>query len=569
MNIIDEISGLRGCQTCIALTFNIDLAWFESLVYQRLITAGVRRILIITDTAELSSTIERQAGAFHRAGMDYSVLGIDVPGCFHPKAIFLSGNSAARLYVGSGNITSNGFGRNLEVYERFEVTKEDTEIPIAFNQFREYLEGIFKEHFDSVPSSINEIMTHAFGAELLTRRQSNNLQPTLLGSPNELFGQFDVPDQPSDSLTMLAPYFDSNGDAVLNLANKFKATKFTVITDKRRTNLCTNAATAIKSAGGSIKFIDTENERPLHAKILFAKGQNWAIGISGSANLSNAAWHGHNAELVVFRRNELSTDLEVLLNGLKSEEASEKKLEELGQYRLGEDEVDDEKPSLHQKIVSAKWLSKNHIGIELNDPINIENSTIEFIGSKGSRLAKKIALGDDANHLVVTPCESVRRGIVVSCRIIHEEEKSPYFVIEDSRKLAEHAQSTRRLDEYANDLLFGNNVENPPEKLLKYLSSVYQNRTERLKKNVQSAGEDDKADSVKQTNKNEWVEVSEDDFETHPNFNHCELSYYQSTGGRLRLINLLLFGSETPLNADDSEGETPIKHIYGKNWGHF
>jgi hypothetical protein len=78
---------------------------------------------------------------------------------------------------------------------------------------------------------------------------------------------------------MLSPYFDSNGDAVLNLANKFKATKFTVITDKRRTNLCTNAATAIKSAGGSIKFIDTEKERPLHAKILFAKGQNWAIGI--------------------------------------------------------------------------------------------------------------------------------------------------------------------------------------------------------------------------------------------------------------------------------------------------
>ena len=488
MNIIDEISGLRGCQTCIALTFNIDLAWFESLVYQRLITAGVRRILIVTDTTELSSTIERQVGAFHRAGIDYSVLGIDVSGCFHPKAIFLSGTNAARLYVGSGNITSNGFGRNLEVYERFEVTKEDTGILIAFNQFRKYIEGLFKDHFDSVPSSINEIMTHAFGAELLTRRESTNPQPTLLGSPNELFGQLDVPDQPADSLTMLAPYFDPNGDAVLNLAKKFNAKYFTVITDKRRTNLCTIAATAIRSAGGVFKFLDTENERPLHAKIIFGKGQDWAIGISGSANLSKAAWQGHNAELVVLRRDELSTDLEVLLNGLKSEEASEKELEELGQYRLGEDEVDNEKPSLHQKIISAKWLSKNLIGIELNAPINIKNSMIEFIESKGSRLAKKIALGDDANHLVVTPCESVRRGIVVSCRIIHEEEKSPYFVIEDSRKLAEHAQSTRRLDEYANDLLFGDNVENPPEKLLKYLSSVYQNRTERLKKKCTVCG---------------------------------------------------------------------------------
>ena len=36
------------------------------------------------------------------------------------------------------------------------------------------------------------------------------------------------------------------------------------------------------------------------------------------------------------------------------------------------------------------------------------------------------------------------------------------------------------------------------------------------------------------------------------------MSYYQSTGGRLRLINLLLFGSETPLNADDSEGESEL-----------
>jgi len=84
---------------CIALTFNLDLAWFETAVYQRLITAGVRRILIIADPAEFSASIERQGGSIHRAGIDYSIIGINVQGCFHPNAVFISGQNVARLYV--------------------------------------------------------------------------------------------------------------------------------------------------------------------------------------------------------------------------------------------------------------------------------------------------------------------------------------------------------------------------------------------------------------------------------------------------------------------------------------
>ena len=119
-----------------------------------------------------------------------------------------------------------------------------------------------------VPAYIEQIMTHAFGVDILTKPQRSGPDVQLLGSPNGLFDQIDAPDENAESMVILAPYFDPKGEAVLNLVDKFKPKDFRVITDKRRTNLCTIAAEAIRSGGGKIQFLDVDNERPLHAKIV-------------------------------------------------------------------------------------------------------------------------------------------------------------------------------------------------------------------------------------------------------------------------------------------------------------
>jgi hypothetical protein len=345
---------------------------------------------------------------------------------------------------------------------------------------------------------------------------------------------------------------------VLSLVEKFDAKQFSVITDKRRTNLCTSAAAAIRSAGGVIQFLETENERPLHAKIVLGKGQNWSLGLSGSANLSKAAWHGRNAELVAVRRDGLANDLESLLNSLKVIDATESELEELGQFRPIEDELGEKESSVGLSVVTAKWIGSYQIELNLNDPISLHDITVEFLSFNGTGLAKEVIESDKDAILIVTPCSLVKRGRPALGRIRQNGVSGPWFVVDDSRKLSEHAQTGRRLDEFAKDLLFGNDQENPPEKLLRFLSKVFQNRNERLKKAIDTNVDDDKEETDKPSNRIEWAWVKEEEFGTLESLSFNDVSYYQTTGGRLRLINLLLFGSEAPLNADNTEGESEL-----------
>lgn len=558
MNILEEIALSRGCHTCIALTFNFDIVWFETLVYQRLISAGVRRILVVTDTLDFSKTIERQASSINRAGIDYSIITIKVPGCFHSKAVFLSGQNIARLYIGSGNITSGGFGRNLEVFERFEVKKGDYEISPVFEQFRLYIEKLFTNHFVAVPSSVETLLTNAFGVEILTLPYSDGSQFQLIGSPNNLFQRLYVPDQPANSLVMLAPYFDSKGKMVIKIAKNFKAKEFKVITDKRRTNLCKKAADAITSSGGTIQFLEESTSRPLHAKILFAKGPSWSFGLSGSANFTIPAWHGQNAELISVRREESAYALEALLNKLAVRDSTESELYELGHFRLSEDEIDKDILCFANSVLSARWTGSNQIELNVAGPISLDTIAVEFLGPNEIGPAEEIIKSAKDSQLLVTPYSRIKRGHPALARLCSDNISGPWFVIEDPRKLAEHAKSGRRLDEFAKDLLYGNDQENPPEKLLKFLSKIYQNRRDRLKRGIDTDFDDDKEETDKQPKHIEWAWIKEEQFSVFDTLKMEEISHYESTGGRLRLINFLLFGSETPVNTNDTEGESEL-----------
>ena len=110
MKLLDDIKKEEGLRTAILLTYNLDLSWFEAFVYPTLTSIGARRILIIADQNQLSATLARQSGHRLKAGIDYGVLGVKMPVSFHPKAILLAGDMVCRLYVGSGNLTSGGFG---------------------------------------------------------------------------------------------------------------------------------------------------------------------------------------------------------------------------------------------------------------------------------------------------------------------------------------------------------------------------------------------------------------------------------------------------------------------------
>ena len=61
---------------------------------------------------------------------------------FHPKAILLSGEETAHLFIGSGNMTFGGIRENAEIWSRFDVNENESNGEVS--AFREYFQSILQ-----------------------------------------------------------------------------------------------------------------------------------------------------------------------------------------------------------------------------------------------------------------------------------------------------------------------------------------------------------------------------------------------------------------------------------------
>jgi len=96
------------------LTYAIQPIFFESVVLRSLIDGGADRIVVLADQGQ----VERNADAWpppQQIGRRWILGKSAVSGIFHPKIIARIGESDAQVALLSGNLTSGGWGRNLEI----------------------------------------------------------------------------------------------------------------------------------------------------------------------------------------------------------------------------------------------------------------------------------------------------------------------------------------------------------------------------------------------------------------------------------------------------------------------
>ena len=101
--------------TSVATSFGIDFDAYENIVLPRLrgagsaTTSGHHRQPMLTHGSSGASALPRHAGRL------YTVTGTGAAGVFHPKLFLQLGRRRGRLIVSSANLTSPGFGGNLEL----------------------------------------------------------------------------------------------------------------------------------------------------------------------------------------------------------------------------------------------------------------------------------------------------------------------------------------------------------------------------------------------------------------------------------------------------------------------
>ncbi|WP_242396164.1 phospholipase D-like domain-containing protein [Anaeromyxobacter oryzisoli] len=466
----------HGFTHFVGLTYGVDLPWFEEHLGRQLELAGVRRIVVLADQAALDTTLEAQLGLLSGAGRRFVVQGVQTDVSFHPKAYLLAGPREARLYVGSGNLNTSGLGRNREIFERWDARVSAT-VPKSFDGFRVYVTEILQKWLPRTVH-VERALRSAFAMPIFAGPFAVE-GGELHGSPGALMDGVKKPTTAASRLVMTAPFFDAAGEAACDLAKRFEAAAFDVIVDRSMTNLSLDARQAIEAAGGRVRaLVET---RRCHAKALYAEGEDWSFSVHGSANLSNAAWHGHNAELVVFRKGADARSVGTLLGELAAEELTEEAWAHVHeQAKKTVPPVAPEAAASNLVLHSAQWLDATRVEVVTSGAVP-EGAVVEVRARDASRDVPVQARASSGPLVVEVPAAEGNRP-VTAIRIRVAKWSGRWVVVHDASELERTARGRTAIDDRVERVVqFGGRDPEGGADLLELLTEAVRLRSEALR----------------------------------------------------------------------------------------
>ena len=310
--MLKTISSAKDVTNAVILTHNIDFVFVQTLVLAAFRRCGHPTITIFADSACAAETFANQQPVLTSLGVRYRVVPIAMdPGFrFHPKAVLLSGETAATLLVGSGNVTFGGWRENAEVWTHFD-SRSDGVVP--FLGFRSYLAEILDRVVlpDAVEAEIEEAFDPQSKSWVSMETTDTSTLVGRVGSGSALLERMLNASRrdPVDELIICAPYYDPDGIALQQLVTRVGARRTTVLCQPVRSTLHERAWTPSE---GRARLQRIDFSRPgtsveersafVHAKFYGFRRENEVVVLAGSANCSQAALTVHgtagNAELM-------------------------------------------------------------------------------------------------------------------------------------------------------------------------------------------------------------------------------------------------------------------------------
>src|SRR5262249_44690257 len=316
ISLLDALDSAGEFRSAIFLTYTLNLQFFEQMIAPRLDAAGCTNVLILSDTAGYDEALLRGARSLSGAGTRYVCARLRSlgRGVQHAKLVLLAGPRAGRLLVGSGNLTLQGFGRNLELFDRYDLDLDAQSDTTDADRYPFYaiwqLIQQIHEHEADLPVAV--------GGQLQTILQTSPWLQQPVMSPNELqlWHNYDrslfdriAELEPVEELQIIAPFFDMM--AIQALVKHLRPQRLMVGVDAFHPNLDGSTLAARCRAWGcelAIRAFDGQSlRRPLHAKAIVGINAQGVWWIAGSANCTRPAlldsWRQDgNLELVSWKR---------------------------------------------------------------------------------------------------------------------------------------------------------------------------------------------------------------------------------------------------------------------------
>jgi hypothetical protein len=290
-----------GYDLTIALTYSFDPIFFENVVLHDLRVGGSGCIVIVGDPHEVDAAISNAQATLEYLGRRYMLSpATHSHGAFHPKLMLRLGREDGQVLVGSGNVTSGGWGGNLELGTHWKIGPlhddkgqwiislltsietwclgEREREAITRAKLIPWVEALISVESNEVPPVLYSQAGNTLARQLATRWSGRKFKKLLVATGSS-----------DDRGAMLRWAHDTFGVTHVVLAG----TPSSLSLDPKRLEML--------PCGVRIKPIE---EGFLHAKFYWFEGPDGSAVVFGSANCSAAAWlldpaKGGNIETVV------------------------------------------------------------------------------------------------------------------------------------------------------------------------------------------------------------------------------------------------------------------------------
>lgn len=288
----------------IILTYNLDLLFFEYMLFQALYASGCRNTMILCDPVQSNLALQHDVARLQHVGQRYLLLPARTSpnGAFHPKLILLTSADTGSLYLLSGNLTKSGYLYNWEVLTLFEYNTKKPDF-VAWQACKwafDTLSQIVK--VSDIGSLGQERLDQLWGTTPWLHQEPpmpvkdptvwplHNLVDPLLKQMLTKYRQEDG--SPVNELVIVSPFFDTGARAIEQLLKELQPRHLQLYTQGNQHGLNPTALQTVL-ARHQLEFQANElylGSRRLHAKTLLFRTEGGVWLATGSANLSRSAW---------------------------------------------------------------------------------------------------------------------------------------------------------------------------------------------------------------------------------------------------------------------------------------
>ena len=282
------------------LTYSFDPIFFEQVVLPDLWAGRSSDILVLGDQAQIEASTQAAAGQLWHLGRHYLLAGAKHTGAFHPKVFLRLGPKDGIVMLGSGNVTSSGWGGNQELGTAWMVGPEHADKGGWLHPFLDSvlswcageLEHDAVRRLKDVPWLSLTPVALATDSVVLHSRQGLSLAPAL--AQRWAGRRF-------DEVKILTGSTDESGAFLRWAHSTFGVQQATIALTPSSASFDPDK---LKDLPLKLRIVPAQADRAMHAKFYWFDGPDGPAAVMGSANCSAAAWllapdQGGNIETLV------------------------------------------------------------------------------------------------------------------------------------------------------------------------------------------------------------------------------------------------------------------------------